>query len=63
MEAEASKTKDQITDKGNEKHPVMAVSNAAGDTFVPQKNEHEVCEGIDDFGAVNGKIVILSREY
>lgn len=59
MEQKATGADQEVTDKGDKKHGVMAVFSAVEDTFKGQEDEHKICQGIDDFSGVRGGIVVL----
>jgi hypothetical protein len=59
VEAKASKTYDQIADEADEKDGVVAISDAAGNSFVCQVYEGEIGERIDDLSAVYASVIVL----
>ena len=61
MEAKTPQPNDQITDKSDEKHCIVAIADAARDALVGEKDEGQVCQRVDDLGTVVCRVVVLER--
>lgn len=59
MEHEAAESHEQITVVGDLKDSVVVVPATALDSFPGAIPEHEIREGVHDFGGVVGGIVVL----
>lgn len=61
MEQKAPRANDQIANEGKQEDRVMLILYTAEDTLEAKPHEHEIGESVDDFGGVDGRIVILQR--
>ena len=59
VEEETARADEQIPDEADEEDGVVAVPAAGSDAQVGEVDEEEVGEGVDDFGGVGGRVVIL----
>jgi len=62
VETHASDTNGKVAQESYQKDPLMAITDAARDTLVSKKYEHQICRRVDDFGRIYGGIVVLVRE-
>lgn len=61
MEEKAPGSNNEIATVRDEEDLVMLVSNTTPDALDAEPHKQQVGEGVDDFGGVDGRIVILSH--
>ena len=59
MEDKTCEPDHQVAEKGSKENPVVAVPNTAGDALMRKVYKGQICEGIDNLGAVDSGIIIL----
>lgn len=59
MEHEATKSHEKISKIRHFKNGVVPMFSATLDTFVCEVDEHEIGQGVDEFGGIVGGIVVL----
>lgn len=62
MEQKAPCPHHQVSDEGNEEDRIMFIPYTTDDALDSEPYEHQVRQGVDDLGGVDGSIVVLYRE-
>lgn len=60
MEQEAPGANDEITAVSDEEDLIMLMPATAQDSLDTEPHKQQIGQGIDDFGGVDGRIVVLS---
>lgn len=59
METKAPQSNDQVADESGNENTIVAIAQTVGNATVGEVDERQVCHRVDDFGGVDGGVVVL----